>query len=147
MSRPGIKGYHVLLSTIIRTWYPLIPGLAMNFPVHIHQFYFLFVKGIIRIVFFYILVLSCISCQIFDQSFGLIVLLWIMSEFSDDLSDFFAIYTSKVVVVCFNLCLFTDYHEVIFPSQILLSQIFTIIIISPSFIEIFYYLFLEYFSR
>ena len=50
----------------------------------------------------------------------------------DNLSASIAIYTSKCFVMCFNFCLFPDYDQVVFPSQILISQVFPIIILSHS---------------
>ena len=39
----------------------------------------------------------------------------VVLEGFNNLSDSGAVYTLKYFVVCFNLCLFTDYDKVIFP--------------------------------
>ena len=41
----------IFLSPASRTFYPLVPVLAMNFPEHIRHFPFLSVKGIIQFFF------------------------------------------------------------------------------------------------
>ena len=50
------------------------------------------VKGIIRIVFSYILVLSCVFCHIFAQSYDILILLSSILEDPDNLSPSTAIY-------------------------------------------------------
>ena len=100
----------IFLAPVSRTWYPLIPDPAINFPEHIRHFSFSPLKGIIRIVFSSILVLSCISCQIFTQSSGIILVIQSMLEVSNNLSASSALYTLKGFDVCFNFCLF-QYHD------------------------------------
>ena len=127
----------IFLSTVSRTWYPLIPDLAMYFTYHIHHFSFSTLKGIIWIVFFPILVTSCIYCHLSPQSSGLLIVLQSMSEGSDNLSASSAIYTLKCSDVCFNFCSFTDYDQVILPPHPLFYQVLPIIILSPSILELF----------
>ena len=58
-------------------------------------------------------------------------------EFYNNRSTSISIYTLKGFVVCFQIFLFIDYDSVVFPSQILLSQVFLFKIVSTSFLESF----------
>ena len=92
----------IFLAPVSRTWYPLIPDLAKNFTDHIHHFSFSPVKGIIRTVFSFILVLSCISCHILAQSSDLFVVFRNILEGSRKLSASTALYQLKVFDVCLS---------------------------------------------
>ena len=65
----------IFLSSVSRILYPLIPYFDMNFPDHIRHFPFFPVKGIILIIFSSILYFLIFSCDVFDQSSSLLVLL------------------------------------------------------------------------
>ena len=94
-------------------------------------------KGITRIIFSSIIVISCISCQIFTQSASLLVLIQSILEGPDSLSDAIALYMFNDFVVFFYFCLFPDYEYIIFLSQTLLSKVFLIRTLSTSFLDLF----------
>ena len=71
----AVSSSRIFLWPVRRIPYPLIPAPYMNFPDHIHHFYFSPIDGIIWIFFSYILYLFVFSCQNFDQNSVLLVVL------------------------------------------------------------------------
>ena len=117
-----------------------------EFSDHIHHFSFSPLNGIIWIVLSFILVLSCIYCQLFAQSLVNIMVFRSVLVGSDNLSAYTTLYMLKGFLSCFNFCLFPDYEYFIFPSEILFSQVFLFRILSLSSLELLFIYLLKYFS-
>ena len=81
----------------------MTPDLAKTLTDHIFHFYFPPLKGIIWIVFLFILVISCISYQFFPQGSGLLIVLRSMLEVLDNFSASTDLYTLKYFCRVFEL--------------------------------------------
>ena len=108
----------IFLALVSRTRCPLTPDLAKTLTDHIFHFYFPPLKGIIWIVFLFILVISCISYQFFPQGSGLLIVLRSMLEVLDNFSASTDLYTLKYFCRVFELLFVSRLRLSYFLSQI-----------------------------